>query len=145
MIEIEFEEPKREVCTCCGGVTTRLTRFVYKDGDAFAVYYGIFSDNHAAREVTVAVSLGEWGEGSSPEQRVAFPMIIRSTESEYEVSVTDANESPWKDVEIIGRMLNRNEALAHQWRDDAFHISDHIVTEDRPIIEYFEGKDSQVQ
>ena len=46
MIEIELTEPNKSTCECCGGITTSLTRFVYKDGDAFAIYYVTFSDNH---------------------------------------------------------------------------------------------------
>jgi hypothetical protein len=39
MLTIEFEKPHQSVCECCGGTTTSLTRFVYRDDDAFAVYY----------------------------------------------------------------------------------------------------------
>jgi hypothetical protein len=34
MIDI-VEEPVHEACDCGGGTTTRLTRFVHKDGDAY--------------------------------------------------------------------------------------------------------------
>ncbi len=113
MIRIECEEPVKEVCDCCGGTIIRLTRFVYEDGDAFATYYGLFSDNHPAREVKLAVSLGEWGEGSSPKDRRSFALVLGDNESEYQVKIVDAEESPWQGVGVIGQMLDRDEALRH--------------------------------
>ncbi|MGH9427585.1 MAG: hypothetical protein ACRD2L_14935 [Terriglobia bacterium] len=140
MIRIECEEPVKEVCDCCGGTTIRLTRFVYENGDAFATYYGLFSDNHPAREVKLAVSLGGWGEGSSPKDRRSFALVLGDNESEYQVKIVDAEESPWQGVGVIGQMLDRDEALTHPWLNDVFHITDHIVTDDAEIKTYFEGE-----
>ena len=139
MIKIEFEEPGKEKCDCCGGITTRLTRFVYKDGDAFAVYYAAFSDNHPDKEIKVAIGMGEWGEEASPEDRRSFALTIRDGGAQYEVIVVDANESPWHDATFIGRMLNRDEALKHSWIEEVFHISDHILEDDPEVKAYFEG------
>src|SRR5262245_20051338 len=55
-ITIEFDDPVQDdPCPCCGGRTTRLTRFVYSNSDAHAVYYASFSDKHPDRWVSVAV------------------------------------------------------------------------------------------
>jgi hypothetical protein len=70
MLTIEFEPPKTgEPCECCGGRTTRLTRFVHSDGDAFAVYFALFSDNHPEKSVSVLVSLGPWWEDERVSER----------------------------------------------------------------------------
>lgn len=46
MLTIEFQPPQEsEPCNCCGGRTTRLTRFVHRDGDG-----------NALREIGVEVS-----------------------------------------------------------------------------------------
>ena len=137
MLTIEFEPAKEsEPCPCCGGKTTSLTRFVHKDGDAHAIYYAKFSDNHTDRVVVATVSLGEWGDGTTPEQRVAFALELRSDKADFKVSVIDAEASPWREAKIIGRTLNRNEALVHPLVKEAFHITDHMVSEDTPIKEY---------
>lgn len=139
MLTIEFEEPTQSECECCGGTTTRLTRFVYRDGDAFGVYYAMFSDSHPDRIVKMLVSLGEWGEGSTPEDRQAFALDVRSSETQYEVMVTDAAACPWQEARMVGRVLDRAEALAHPWLPDAFHITDHAVLEDRPLKAYLDA------
>ncbi len=54
--------------------------------------------------------------------------------------IVNAEESPWHDATNIGQMLNRDEALAHPWIEDVFHITDHMVTDDPAIKAYFEGE-----
>jgi len=60
MLRFEFEEPRRSSCQCCGKETTSLTRFVYKDDDAFGVYYAQFTDGHAEKRLSGIIGLGEW-------------------------------------------------------------------------------------
>jgi hypothetical protein len=143
VLTIEFPDPiQGEPCPCCGGRTTRLTRFVCSDGNAHAVYYAMFADNHPERMVSLAVSLGEWGEDSTPAERLAFPLRLRAAASEYQVGLIDAADSPWRDVKFLGRMLDRDEALTHPWKDEVFHLTDHIVMEDRAVKEYLDGKNT---
>jgi hypothetical protein len=140
MLTIECEPPVRsEPCECCGGHTTALTRFVHSDGDAFAIYYVRFSDNHEDRVVVATVSIGEWGEGSTPEQRCAFVLRLWPSGENHNVTVLDAADSPWRHVTLIGRTLDRAEALAHPLLEDVFHITDHMVSEDAPLRDYLEG------
>jgi hypothetical protein len=139
MIRIEYEEPTQSgPCACCGGTTTSLTRFVYEDDDAHAIYYARFSDNHPDRVVVATISLGEWGE-DTPDQRVAFAVRIWSDGSNYNMGLIDAAESPWHDVQVIGNTLDRQEALAHPLLEEAFHITDHMVREDQAIKHYLDG------
>jgi hypothetical protein len=139
MLTIEFSEPTSMKCECCGGITKSLTRFVYEDGDAYAIYYARFGVAHEPRVVEAVVSLGEWGEGSGPWDRLAFPFRLRATESEYQVTVVDPGESPWQGVTLLGRMLDRAEALQHEQLKEVFHISDHMVRDDQLLRDYLNG------
>ena len=139
MITIECEEPKLSRCDCCSGVTTRLTRFVYRDGDAYAVYYAAFSDNHPERYVSLIVSIGEWANDAPPSVRVAVPLRIWVGEGKLNVTIVNGADSPWEDTTILGRVLDRAEALGHARIQEVFHITDHICTEDAPVREYLSG------
>jgi hypothetical protein len=138
MLRIAFGKATESACACCGGTTTSLTRFVYRDDDAFAVYVAAFSTNHPDQAVVVVVSLGEWGDGGTPERRRAFAMRITRSDH-YEVMVTNAAECPWHEAEVLGRVLDREEALADPWLKDAFQVSDLIVVEDLHVKDYLEG------
>jgi hypothetical protein len=142
VITIEFaDRNESDPCPCCGHRTTRLTRFVYSDGDAHAVYYAAWSPGHS-EYVSVVVSLGEWGEGSTPEERVAFPLRIRSTKTEFQMGLVNAEQSPWSDADFLGRMLDRKESLRHPWLQEVFHITDHIVIEDADLREFLRNTES---
>ena len=136
MIEIEFEEPNVFDCECCGNETKKLTRFVYNNDNAHAVYYVQFTLGHEDKTVSGIVSLGEWGEGSEPSQRIAFPFRIWTNEENYQVGLMDKDESPWCDAELLGEILNREDALKHDFLKEVFHITDHIVAEDKEVIEF---------
>lgn len=137
MIRIEFDEPNLSHCDCCGNTTTRLTRFVYKDNDAFAVYYVLFTDGHQDKNAYSLIGLGEWGEDAKPEMRTAFAVNIWDNNHNWAVTITDRADSPWSHVEFLGRILDREEAITHPLINDVYHITDHIVTQDRSVIEYF--------
>ena len=114
MIEIEFEEPIESLCDCCGTTTIRLTRFVYRDGDAHAVYYAEFTTGHEEKRLSGLVGLGTSGDGKSG-NRVAFPFQIWADDDNFNIGLVDAADSPWSDVTLLGRLLDREEALKHEW------------------------------
>ena len=137
MIEIEFETPTVDKCDCCGQEEVRLTRFVYQNGDAFAVYYAKFTKTHQDKVVYGLIGLGKWGEDGAQSDRIAFPFKIWTKQDNYQVGLVDKEESPWKDVEYLGKILDREDALNHPWIKDVFHITDHMVRDDKVIAEYF--------
>ena len=139
MLTFELKEPTRSRCDCCGGVTVSLTRFVYEHGDAHAIYYARFGEQHKPRIVEAVVSIGEWGEGAGPWDRVAFPLQLRAMNTEYQVTVVDAAESPWHGVALLGRMLDREEALRHDRLPEVFHVTDHMVVDDQPLRNHLNG------
>lgn len=56
--------------------------------------------------------------------------------------IVDAAKSPWKDADIVGKILDREEALAHDWIKEVFHITDHMVVEDEALKAYLNGMNS---
>jgi hypothetical protein len=137
MEDIEFEPPETSVCECCGKTTTRLTRFVHKNDNAYAVYFVQFTEQHAPREAFVMVGLGEWGEDEvDPEQvRVAFTYKIWLGETSYNLSIIDADASPWN-TNYLGKRLSKDEALAHDRLQDVFDLSDHMTRCDEDVIAF---------
>ncbi len=137
MIEIEFNAPSTKTCDCCGQEVVSLTRYVHKDGNAFAVYFISFTRGHLPKVAHGIIGLGEWEDGTGPGDRLAFPFKIWTKGIHYQVGVVDAEESGWRHTTILGRILNRNEALQHSWIKEVFHITDHIVAEDKIVVDYF--------
>ena len=120
----------------------RLTRFVYRNGDAHAVYYAQYTSGHSEKRLSGLIGIGEWGEMGTPEERIAFPFQIWTDEENFKVGLVDAADSPWSHVTFLGHILNREEALKHEWIGDVFHITDHMVTDDPEITKYFGARGS---
>jgi len=137
MLEIEITEPRFTTCDCCGKPLTNVTRFVTKDGQAWAIYKATFGKNHPDRGVFLAIGIDEVG-GPEWTGSTAFALNLSASETEFQTRVTDRSESPWRRTHILGRILDREEALAHPEIDEIFHLVDHIVREDPVIRELFE-------
>jgi hypothetical protein len=138
MLTFEFEEPEITRCECCGGEHSTLIRYIYQDGDAYAVYYARFSEAHRDHPVHGLVALEDWSEEAGPWDRVAFAIELWSDEDAYRVSVVDSAKSPWNHVTALGRILDREEALAHERLQEVFHISDHLTEDDGALRAYLE-------
>lgn len=141
MLNIRYEPPqKSEPCPCgCGGHTVGLTRLVEKDGEAIAILYALYVTSHADKRAAAVVSLGHFGEGTTPQDRVAFPMQARPQGEGIQLTLTDAAQSPWQDEETLGRTLGREEAAAHPWLDDAYELAGHVLQNDMPLVRYLRG------
>jgi len=138
MLEIEFAEPKYSTCECCGGSMTNLTRFVARDGQPIAIYHATFADSHPESGVLLAVGIGaDWNEVESCE-RVAFACRLWINGDDYVTTIMDRADSPWSQSKVLGRMLDRGEALSNEWLDDLYHLTDHILAEDDAIKSFFE-------
>jgi hypothetical protein len=133
---IEFNEPKQSLCECCGQTSTHLVRYVSRDGQAFAVYFADFSTGHDY--VNVLASFGDWVSDEGAEHRTAFALAIWVRDGGYQVGCIDAGESGYESNGVMGRILDRAEALEHPLKQEAFDLSDHIVECDRPVIEFLE-------
>jgi hypothetical protein len=139
MLTIEFTPGKSVPCPCCGRESTNLTRFVYRDGDAYAIYKAMFSESHPNRIVLATVSLGPWDGDATADQRVAFALKLTPAPTQYEVQVVDAASSPWRDSETLGRTLDRAEALDHPALPEVYAIADRMVADDRALNAYLGG------
>lgn len=120
-------------CRCCGARSRTSHGFVYKDDDAYAVYYAGWSEGHLARGVTLAISVGEWSEGSTPADRVTIGMLATSRSSSIDFVIVNPTESPWGSTPLLGDMLGREQALAHPVLKDGLHVAEHVVRDDMRV------------
>ncbi|HYR06219.1 MAG TPA: hypothetical protein VEQ60_00530 [Longimicrobium sp.] len=139
VLEVEYDEPLSVECECCGAQETRLTRFVKRDGNAYGVYLVRYTEDHDSRQAYAMISLGTWWVDGVPPDRVAFALRITDSDDEYQLEVIDANQLAWHKSEILGRKLNREEALAHPWLSSVYQLFDHMVQCDAPLHAFLSG------
>ncbi len=131
------EEVKTQICADCGKESQSVRGFVYDDGDAYSVYLAVIYTGHKDKLVALAVGIGDWDEGAGPESRRSVTIFIRRSPTEFQMSLQDAEISPWKSAaNWLGRMLSRQEALESPLRDAFFHVADHVVANDSRVRSY---------
>lgn len=135
--EIEFEKPHFISCECCGEKIIRLTRFVYQNNDAFAYYYAEIQPHLEEKRIKCLVVICEF-EGDEIVKKIGFPLGLWENENGYVVSLLNADEIPWQNIENV-EIINREIALNHPYKSDVFKITDTIFETDKEIISFFEG------
>jgi hypothetical protein len=101
------------VCGCCGTQSTTVHGFVYRDGDALAIYYAGWSMQHRERGITLAIATGDWAEDSGPVDRISIGIEARAADAEIHFTIVDPDQSPWGETALIGKMLSREAAIVH--------------------------------
>lgn len=140
MLQLRRSEPKQERCQCGQGNATRLTGVVLDNDVPCGIYYVLFTDHHPEQHVAAIVSIGEFGEGSTPEDRTAFAFAIRRGYKSAEVILKDATQSLWSHVDLLGTKLTLEEAQQHPRLQEVFAIADRIILDDPPVLKYLAQK-----
>ena len=137
MVTLKTTEPRTERCDCGQGDATRLTGvFLDDDGAPCGLYYAMFTDHHAEHAVAVIISVGDFSDGASPDDREAFAFAIRRGLKSAEVIVKDATQSVWSHVELLGKKLTDEEARQHPRLQEVFAMADRVILDDPPVLEY---------
>ena len=124
------EEEAGAICDCCGRRSRTVHGFVYRNGDAFAVYYAGWSPEHLDRGVTLAIATGEWAEGSGPADRVSIGLATYSKPAEIQCTVLDPEQSPWGETPLFGKMLPRVTALRSRSLKSTLEVAEVVTRED---------------
>jgi hypothetical protein len=139
-ISIELGNVSVSECECCGKRSHTMRGFVSDDGAAYAVYFAGYTEGHREIMATLVVSLGAWCEGSTPDERECVVMKVRNHRGKIEMMVVGVADCPWDDLQILGRMLERREALESPTIADFFHVADHVIERDHRLRAYLIGE-----
>ena len=102
-----------------------ITGFVYADGDANSIYYvGWCEGDHDPRRAFLTIASGEWGEGTTGEDRISVAIEWRET------GMRLSDEPVIDRPDFLGRFLPRDEARRLGGLDALWHMADHIVLDD---------------
>ena len=138
-------EPDRKVsefeCPDCGGSVQRVTGFVLRDQDAYAVYYAscYHHDGHEAWFDVIFSST--WAEGV--DDRETFGCRVGPIEGQTTpgASLTTGG-SAFRDAEIFGRKLTREDAISHPRLPEFWEVVDHILVTDPLVRDHVYGPGS---
>ncbi len=138
MLRVEpGNESRAFLCDHCHQMYGATRGFVYRDESAHALYYASLHDCGAGGAVYLAIGIGERGDedGTFGDVR-SVTFRVEPTETGVDMSVVDADDSPYGQARSLGVMMNRDAALAHEAFQELLHIADHIIIGDAIIGAY---------
>jgi hypothetical protein len=133
---IELGETQKSTCKCCGKDSVTVHGFIYRNDEPYAVYYSGWAITHAKRYVSVAIAVGRWDEGSGVKDRTSFGLNVFPTDSEIQFSFIGPNDSPWEETDLLGIMLDRNQALKSPFSKEILALGEYVVENDQRVGNY---------
>ena len=137
-IRVEPEPPtKQSTCEQCAGTNHLLHGYVYDDDHPHGVYFVEWCDgDHPRRAAFVTVGLGAFGEGTGPDDRMAFCI-------EWRAEGMGLTDQPARDhPDLLGDFVPRERALQIENVNHLWHVADHILLNDArlaPVLQWLEA------
>ena len=131
-ITVEPDGQSGGLCDCCRTESRTIWGYAYLDGAAVASYHvrwtvGVPLTGHPA---LFDLSLGPWGEGSEPAQRVAVRAWHFDEDGTTGIMLGDATEAPSLRAGLVGRGARRDEVQGTPLAALAFAVIDAIFLHD---------------
>lgn len=130
------EEANPFVCHCLNGQSFTGHGFVYKNGDAYAIYYVGWSIENVDKQMTLALALGEWDDDSTVADRDCFGIEATEAGDQVNFRVIEPDESPWPKTDLMGEMMERDKSLHHPLLDEAFTITEYVLRNHNAVREH---------
>jgi hypothetical protein len=105
-LEIELGDLATHRCPCCERASETVHGFLYDRSGATSVYFAGYTHGHPERRANMALSIGGWGEGTTPADRRAIALEVVCADLEMVFTFPPAETSPWYRTELLGNMLS---------------------------------------
>jgi hypothetical protein len=130
----------RDRCSHCAREFAVIRGSAYEDDEGIAIYLaGLHScDGPPIAHLAVAIRPA-YRDNASPE---AILLQMWTAEDSVSMRVTDAAESPWRGEAYLGRLLNRDEALASPLLETVYRIAGHVARDNTAVSAYLDADES---
>jgi hypothetical protein len=105
-LSIELGSTATFECPCCGRTSTTVHGYLWDSTGATTVYFAGYTSGHPDLRMNLLLSVGEWGEGTTPDQRRAIPMQYLAEDGHQQFCFPPVESSPWYGHEILGPMVD---------------------------------------
>jgi hypothetical protein len=94
-LAIELGEVAKYRCPCCERESETVHGFLYDRSGATFVYFAGYTHGHPERRANMVLSVGAWGEGTTPADRKAIALQVYSVKRGLVFTFPPAETSPW--------------------------------------------------
>jgi hypothetical protein len=139
-LSIETEpESRQRVCADCGRSFASVNGFLYRDGDAYAVYHAILQTDHPSTVVDLALSVGSWNEDATGVDRTRVGVRVWPEGNQLLMHVNDPDESAWGHSTTFGAMAARTEVVGTSLQDEVFRATEFVIANDPRVRDHLDA------
>lgn len=75
-LAVELGALAKHSCSCCGRESETVHGYLYDESGTTTVYFAGYTYGHHERRANLLLSVGAWGEGTAPTDRIAIAMQV---------------------------------------------------------------------
>jgi hypothetical protein len=124
-------------CLECGHQTGGSHGLLDEDGEPKAIYRATWCPGHKPGAATLLIGIGDEWE-TSERGDLAVLLEVRAAAEQFEMSVLEADRSPWPETGVFGPLLDREEALESERIQEVFEAAGRVVTEDPRVSAFLD-------
>ena len=125
-------EPRSTTCPHCGRETRSTAGFIYRDDDAYAVYFGSLAAHDDGPRAILAIGIGTCGPNQDNADLSAF-LSLSTTATEVRFGFIDPLNSGWSGSTVLGVQLSADQARTHRMRSDFLTVAE-LIARDDPAV-----------
>lgn len=101
-LAVELGDLATYLCPCCGRKSETVHGYLYDKAGATSVYFAGYTHGHPERRANMVLSVGGWGEGTTPEDRQAIALQAVSDGGRKSFTFLPVKASPWYGQAFLG-------------------------------------------
>jgi hypothetical protein len=128
-------EPRTTTCAQCGRSALETTGFVYRGGDAFAIYHATLHNHDNVPQVDLAIGIGPWHTEAAVADASAF-LAVWPESHEIKFGFVDPIRSVWSSARLLRNQLTADQARASASRADMLRVAEGVVRDDPAVARH---------
>lgn len=127
--------PRATTCDVCGRAALNSSGFVYRGGDAFAIYHATLHRHDEVPTVDLAIGIGSWENDAALAEVTAFLSVWAGPE-QIMFGFVDPAASVWSNSRLLANQQTAEVARTSPSRSDFTRVAEGIVREDPALARH---------
>jgi hypothetical protein len=138
-LSLELGEELADIgCALCAGGHKSAYGFIYKDVNAYGLYFATLNVGHGKSCVGLTLSLGKWWDEDAVDERSWVFISVWPEADEYHMGLRDPHLSRHFNFAALGKPLDWEAALLSPLRADFFEVTDYVIANDPAVASYLD-------
>jgi hypothetical protein len=121
--------PWTTICNQCGHEAVHTTGFVYRRGNAFAIYHATLHHHAGRHRADLAIGIGTWTTDDAVAEASAF-LAVWPEADEIRFGFVDPADSIWSNASLLHNQLSADQSRTHASRADILSVAEGVVRDD---------------